>query len=111
MSTTYKDVIKRITFNEHGLIPAIAQEKDTGKVLMMAWMNEEAIIETLTNKKVCYWSRSRQKLWRKGETSGHFQNLVDFTLDCDGDTILMTVNQTGPACHTGEKSCFFNKIQ
>ena len=94
-------------FNEAGLIPAIAQQHDTGEVLMLAWMNAEAVRETLTNGRVCYFSRSRNALWRKGETSGQTQALVDLRLDCDGDTILALVDQTGVACHTGRHNCFF----
>ncbi|MBL4740510.1 MAG: phosphoribosyl-AMP cyclohydrolase [Sneathiella sp.] len=96
-----------IKFNEAGLVPAIAQQHDTGEVLMMAWMNSDAIAETLETGQVCYWSRSRQSLWRKGESSGHIQTLVDFRLDCDGDTILLLVEQKGVACHTGRHNCFF----
>ena len=103
-------LIRKITFNEQGLIPAIAQEEGTNIVLMMAWMNEAAIRETLTTRRVCYWSRSRNQLWRKGETSGHIQQLISFALDCDYDAILLTIQQTGPACHTGKHICFFNKI-
>jgi phosphoribosyl-AMP cyclohydrolase len=77
---------------------------------MMAWMNAQSITETLTTRRVCYWSRSRQSLWRKGETSGHFQYLKEFYVDCDGDTLLIKVDQVGPACHTGEKTCFFSKV-
>jgi len=104
------DILKTITFDERGLVPVIAQSITTGEVLMMAWMNAESITETLTTARVCYWSRSRSSLWRKGETSGHFQYLKEFYVDCDGDSILIKVEQTGPACHTGEKNCFFNKI-
>ncbi len=96
-------------FNADGLIPAIAQEAETGTVLMMAWMNAEAVAETLATGRICYWSRSRAKLWRKGETSGHEQHLVDFRIDCDGDTILLTVTQKGPACHTGRPNCFYRR--
>ncbi|MEH6403726.1 MAG: phosphoribosyl-AMP cyclohydrolase [Sneathiella sp.] len=96
-----------IKFNEAGLIPAIAQQHDTGEILMMAWMNSDAIDETLKTGQICYWSRSRQSLWRKGESSGHVQTLVDFRLDCDGDTILLLVKQKGVACHTGRHNCFF----
>ena len=99
--------LKTVKFDENGLVPAIAQSHATGQVLMMAWMNRESIAETLTTGQVCYWSRSRQALWRKGETSGHVQRLLDFTIDCDGDTLLLSVAQTGPACHTGKHSCFF----
>lgn len=97
-------------FNDSGLIPVIAQQYDTGEVLMLAWMNEEAIATTLRTKQVCYFSRSRRKLWIKGESSGHFQKLIELRLDCDGDTILALVDQTGPACHTGAHNCFFNNI-
>lgn len=100
-------VLAEIAFNEAGLVPAIAQQHDTGQVLMMAWMNRESVAETLATGRVCYWSRSRNALWRKGETSGHGQRLVDLTIDCDGDTLLLAVAQTGPACHTGKQSCFF----
>lgn len=104
------DILSKITFNAQGLVPAIAQDSSTREVLMMAWMNKEAIEKTLATGDVYYWSRSRSALWRKGETSGHTQKLVDFHIDCDGDTLLLTVEQTGPACHTGEKTCFFTKI-
>lgn len=98
---------KLLKFNADGLIPAIAQQHDTGEVLMMAWMNKDAIAETLETGKVCYWSRSRQSMWRKGETSGNQQKLISFRLDCDGDTILLMVDQVGAACHTGRRNCFF----
>ena len=100
-----------LKFDAAGLIPAIAQQHDTGEVLMLAWMSREAIEETLATGRVCYWSRSRQRLWRKGETSGHVQRLVEMRLDCDGDTLLLRVAQEGPACHTGERSCFFRRIE
>lgn len=103
-------VVKQINFNEQGLVPVIAQHFKSGEVLMMAWMNADAIRITLDTKDVTYWSRSRRALWRKGESSGHTQKLVDFYIDCDGDTLLLKVDQAGPACHTGEKTCFFNKI-
>ena len=90
-----------------GLIPAIAQQHDSGEVLMMAWMNAESLAETLTTGRVCYYSRSRKALWRKGETSGQVQMLVDLRLDCDGDTILLLVDQLGVACHTGRRNCFY----
>ncbi len=93
-----------------GLIPAIAQQYDTGEVLMMAWMNLEAIDETLATGRVCYYSRSRSRLWRKGETSGQVQHLREMRIDCDGDTLLLLVEQKGPACHTGRASCFYNRI-
>ncbi|MES2710060.1 MAG: phosphoribosyl-AMP cyclohydrolase [Pseudomonadota bacterium] len=98
-------------FNEAGLIPAIAQQHDTGEVLMLAWMNADAVRETLATGRVCYFSRSRNALWRKGETSGQTQALVDLRLDCDGDTILALVDQTGVACHTGRHNCFFQAIR
>lgn len=102
-------LLEKITFNEAGLVPAIAQCHKTGEVLMMAWMNRESIEKTLATKDVYYWSRSRKSLWRKGETSGHTQKLKELFIDCDGDTLLLTVEQTGAACHTGEKTCFFTK--
>ena len=99
-----------IRYNDAGLIPAIAQQHDTGEVLMLAWMNADAVAETLATNRVCYYSRSRKGLWRKGETSGHVQRLVGARLDCDGDTLLLMVDQTGPACHTGQRSCFFRPL-
>lgn len=99
-----------IAYNAQGLVPAIAQQHDTGEVLMLAWMNAASVAETLVTGRVCYWSRSRQALWRKGETSGHTQRLVEMRLDCDGDAVLLRVDQTGPACHTGERSCFFTPV-
>ncbi len=106
-----ENLIGDLLFNDDGLIPAIAQQHDTGEVLMMAWMNEQAIRQTLVTGRVCYWSRSRQALWRKGETSGQVQNLIDFRWDCDGDTILIQVDQTGVACHTGRRHCFYNALR
>lgn len=100
-------VLAQLKFDEAGLIPAIAQDADGGEVLMMAWMNRDAVRETLTTRRVCYWSRSRKALWRKGETSGQAQSLVDFRFDCDGDCLLLLVRQEGVACHTGRRSCFF----
>ncbi len=99
-----------IKFNAEGLVPAIAQRHDTGEVLMMAWMNDASLAETLATGQVCYWSRSRQSLWRKGETSGHRQRLVECRLDCDGDALLLLVEQQGPACHTGARNCFFRSL-
>jgi phosphoribosyl-AMP cyclohydrolase len=96
-----------LRFDENGLIPAIAQQHDTGEVLMMAWMNRAAVDETLRTGLVCYFSRARKALWRKGEISGQTQRLVDFRVDCDADTVLLMVDQTGVACHTGQLSCFF----
>ncbi len=99
--------LDRLSFNTDGLVPAIAQQFDSGEVLMMAWMNRDAVAETLATGRVCYWSRSRKGLWRKGETSGQQQRLVDFLIDCDGDTILLKVDQDGVACHTGRRTCFY----
>ena len=96
-----------IRFNQDGLVAAIAQQHDSGEVLMMAWMNAEAVVETLSTGRVCYWSRSRQGLWRKGETSGQQQRLVELLIDCDGDTLLLKVDQDGVACHTGRRTCFY----
>ena len=100
-------LLERIRFDAAGLVPTIAQQHDTGEVLMLAWMNRDAIEETLTTELVCYWSRSRGALWRKGETSGQTQRLVDLRLDCDGDALLLLVDQHGVACHTGRRSCFY----
>ncbi|WP_355660104.1 phosphoribosyl-AMP cyclohydrolase [Halomonas salifodinae] len=100
-------LLDTVAWNEAGLIPAIAQQHDSGEVLMMAWMNREALEETLRSGRVCYWSRSRGKLWRKGESSGQQQLLKSAALDCDGDTVLLQVDQTGPACHTGRRHCFY----
>lgn len=102
-------VLGAIAFDRDGLVPAIAQQHDTGEVLMMAWMSREAVTETLATQRVCYWSRSRKALWRKGETSGQAQRLVELRIDCDGDTLLLLVDQTGVACHTGKRRCFFRR--
>jgi phosphoribosyl-AMP cyclohydrolase len=99
--------LAEISFGADGLVPAIAQQHDTGEVLMLAWMNRDAVRTTLTEGRACYWSRSRGKLWRKGETSGQVQRLRELRLDCDGDTVLLLVDQHGVACHTGRRSCFF----
>ncbi|MFH6599881.1 phosphoribosyl-AMP cyclohydrolase [Ectopseudomonas khazarica] len=99
-----------IAWNDAGLIPVISQRHDDGEVLMLAWMNRAALTETLSSGQVCYWSRSRQRLWRKGETSGHRQRLHSARLDCDGDALLLRVEQTGPACHTGRPACFYNEL-
>ena len=100
-----------LRYNEAGLIPAIAQSHVDGAVLMMAWMNEASIAETLRTGRVTYWSRSRQAFWRKGESSGHVQRLVELRLDCDRDTLLLVVDQTGPACHTKRDSCFYTAVR
>ena len=106
-----EDLIERalseIKFGIDGLVPAIAQQHDTGEVLMMAWMNRDAVRASLVEGRACYWSRSRGKLWRKGETSGQTQQLHELRLDCDGDTVLLLVDQHGVACHTGRRNCFF----
>ena len=104
-------LLAAIRFDAEGLVPAIARAHDTGKVLMLAYMNRDALEETLATGRVCYWSRSRGKLWRKGETSGHVQRLVELAVDCDGDCLLLTVEQTGPACHTGAASCFYRVLR
>ncbi|MEO0882250.1 MAG: phosphoribosyl-AMP cyclohydrolase [Pseudomonadota bacterium] len=101
----------RPKFNAQGLIPAIAQDAETGEVLMMAWMNAQALAKTIKTGRATYWSRSRKKLWIKGETSGHTQTIVDILIDCDQDTILLKVKQVGAACHTGRKSCFYRQIE
>ena len=99
-----------LVFTADGLIPAIAQQYDTGEVLMMAWMNKDSLAETLATGRVCYWSRSRRAFWRKGDTSGHIQKLVELRYDCDGDTVLVLVDQTEAACHEGSRSCFTRKV-
>lgn len=100
-----------LTYNSDGLIPAIAQDADTGEVLMLAWMDDEALRRTLATGKATYWSRSRQQYWVKGETSGHHQAVVSVKADCDADTILLTVHQSGAACHTGNRTCFFTELE
>ncbi len=105
--TPLAEVLEHIPFNSEGLIPAVAQDADSREVLMLAWMNREALARTLDEGYACYWSRSRQSLWRKGETSGHQQRLHELRLDCDGDAVLLLVKQTGPACHTNRPSCFY----
>ena len=100
-----------LTFNDAGLIPCITQEEATGEVLMMAWMNADAVMKTLETGRVTYWSRSRQAFWVKGETSGHTQELVDLRVDCDRDCLLAVVRQTGPACHTHRRSCFYTALR
>ena len=114
--TTFNDsaieqAVTSIMFDAEGLVPAIAQQHNSGEVLMMAWMNADAVAETLRTGRVCYYSRSRQTLWRKGENSGQTQSLIDFRIDCDGDTVLLQVDQLGVACHTGRRNCFFNAIR
>lgn len=100
-----------LTYNEAGLIPCIAQDEESEEILMMAWMNAESVSRTLQTNKVTYWSRSRQSFWVKGESSGHVQQLIDLRVDCDRDCLLAVVRQTGPACHTNRRSCFYTSIQ
>lgn len=109
-TTELSTALNELKFNDAGLIPAIAQQHDTGEVLMMAWMNKQSIEETLETGHVCYWSRSRNNYWRKGESSGNQQTLISMSADCDGDTLLVKVNQKGAACHTGRRDCFYNEI-
>ncbi|GAB3115576.1 phosphoribosyl-AMP cyclohydrolase [Novispirillum itersonii] len=104
-------LLSEVRFNSDGLITAIAQQHDSGEILMLAWMNADALRETLLTGRVCYWSRSRKGLWRKGETSGQMQKLVDLRVDCDGDAVLALVHQDGVACHTGRRNCFFRAIR
>lgn len=108
---SWRAVLDALPFDEYGLLPAIAQQYDSGRVLMLAWMNREALTETLSTGRVCYWSRSRKALWRKGETSGHVQWLKELRLDCDGAAVLLLVDQHGPACHTGRPRCFYNLVR
>ena len=115
-ATTYPQaaidtMLAAITFDAQGLVPAIAQQHGTGEVLMMAYMDRDAVAETMRTGRVCYWSRSRKGPWRKGDTSGHIQTLMDLRVDCDGDTLLVEVEQTGVACHTGRHNCFFRAIR
>lgn len=105
------DVIAQLAFGTDGLVPAIAQQHDTGEILMVAWMDREAVRATLSEGRAIYFSRSRGKLWRKGEESGQVQTLVEFRWDCDSDCVLLQVDQTGVACHTGRRSCFFNAVR
>ena len=107
---THSAFVAAVKFTDDGLVPVIAQSKETGEVLMFAWMTKGTLEETLATGHVIYWSRSRQKVWRKGETSGNHQRLVEAFVDCDGDVLLLKVDQMGPACHTGAPSCFFRKL-
>ena len=104
-------VLQQLQFNDQGLIPVIAQQRATSEVLMLAWMNREALEQTLSTGQMCYWSRSRQKLWFKGESSGHTQALIELRIDCDGDSLLCVVDQKGPACHTNRTSCFYLSVK
>ena len=107
MSDPIESALAEIKFGADDLVPAIVQQHDTGEILMMAWMNRDAVRASLTEGRACYWSRSRARLWRKGETSGQVQYLRELRLDCDGDAVLLLVDQHGVACHTGRHSCFF----
>jgi phosphoribosyl-AMP cyclohydrolase len=109
--TTIDKVLESLKFTSDGLIPAVSQQHDSGEILMMAWMNKDSVAETLRTGRVCYWSRSRQKLWRKGESSGQVQMLREFRWDCDADTLLLQVDQQGVACHTGRHNCFFYAVR
>ena len=116
MPTTYPQaaidkMLAAIQFDTQGLVPAVAQQQGSGEVLMMAYMDRDANVETMRTGRVCYWSRSRRAPWRKGDTSGHIQELVELRVDCDGDTLLVEVEQTGVACHTGRHNCFFRAIR
>ena len=105
------EIARRLKRDDAGLFPAVAQQHDTGEVLMLAWMNRDAVVETLATQRVCYFSRSRNTLWRKGETSGQIQHLKELRVDCDGDTLLLLVDQEGVACHTGRRNCFFRAMR
>jgi len=107
---SHEEFLSTVSFNADGLVAAIAQDHRTGEMLMLAWMNRETLLITLETGNVTYWSRSRNAVWRKGETSGHTQRLVEAYVDCDGDALLLKVDQTGPACHTGNLSCFFRRL-
>jgi len=108
---TIEQALGALAFNDDGLIPAIAQQHDSGEVLMLAWMNRDAVAATLEEGRAVYWSRSRQALWRKGESSGQVQALKEMRWDCDSDTLLLQVDQDGVACHTGRRNCFFNAVR
>ena len=105
------DIAARLTRNAQGLVPAIVQDATSGRVLMMAWMNDDSLALTLDTRQATYWSRSRSELWRKGATSGHTQRVREVSIDCDGDTLLLVVDQTGPACHTNRRSCFHTAVR
>lgn len=107
MKDPIETALAEIRFGPDGLVPAVAQQHDTGEILMLAWMNRDAVRTTLAEGRACYWSRSRRRLWRKGETSGQVQLVRELRLDCDGDAVLLLVEQIGVACHTGRRSCFF----
>ena len=106
-----KSWLDEVTWNSEGLVPAVAQDAASREVLMVAWMNRESLERTLEERRTVFWSRSRNELWRKGDTSGHVQHVESLAADCDGDTLLVRVHQVGAACHTGERSCFFNPVE
>ena len=106
MTSLDPDIAARLKRDAQGLVPAVVQQHDSGEVLMVGWMDDEALHRTLTSRRTTFWSRSRQAYWVKGETSGHTQAVHEVRLDCDGDTLLVKVDQTGPACHTGDHTCF-----
>jgi len=108
---THENFLDLVAFGDDGLVPVITQHAATGEVLMFAWMNRETLEQTLATGQVTYWSRSRKKVWRKGEESGHTQKLIEAWIDCDGDVLLLKVDQTGPACHTGAPTCFFRQAR
>mgnify|MGYP000049370619 CR=1 FL=1 len=110
MTGTDDTWLDALAWGENGLLPAVAQDADSGEVLMLAWMNRDALAATVAGGEAVYWSRSRASFWRKGETSGHTQALEEVRLDCDGDTLLFLVRQTGPACHTGARNCFYHRL-
>jgi phosphoribosyl-AMP cyclohydrolase len=111
MTTEMQVFLDAVKFDKDGLVPAIAQDAETGKVLMLAYMNRESLEITLKERKMCYWSRSRKELWRKGATSGNTQDVKEILIDCDGDALVFKIMQTGGACHTGYESCFFRKVE
>ncbi|MFN3344811.1 MAG: phosphoribosyl-AMP cyclohydrolase [Chloroherpetonaceae bacterium] len=111
MTTGIQSFLDTVKFDKDGLVPAIAQDAETGKVLMLAYMNRESLEITLKERKMCYWSRSRKELWRKGATSGNTQDVKEVLIDCDGDALIFKITQKGGACHTGYESCFFRKVE
>ncbi len=111
MTTEMQAFLDAVKFDKDGLVPAIAQDAQTGKVLMLAYMNRDSLEITLKERKMCYWSRSRKELWRKGATSGNTQDVKEILIDCDGDALVFKITQTGGACHTGYESCFFRKVE
>ena len=108
---SHADFVSQVAFDTDGLVPVVAQRANTGEVLMFAWMNRATLEQTLATGQVTYWSRSRKKVWRKGEESGHTQRLLEAWIDCDGDVLLLKVDQVGPACHTGALTCFFRQVR